>query len=94
MFSRRRYITARVSREVDPIARFFLWSCINLLTVETDYLQVFDLEVTPDGQKVVHLQEEPPYCKEYLIPCRNPITAKLFVIDDGEYATMLFADEY
>jgi hypothetical protein len=55
---------------------------------------VFDLEVTPDGQKVVHLQEEPPYCKEYLIPCRNPITAKLFVIDDGEYATMMFADEY
>ena len=94
MFSHNRYVTVRVSNEVDPITRFFMWTCIDMLAVEADYLQVFELVTAPEGQKIVHTQEQPPYCKEYLIPCNKPIFAKIFVIDDGTYATMLFAEEY
>ena len=96
MFLRIRYATARVSREVDPITQFFMWSCIDMMPEDQDqdYLQVFDLTATAEGQKIVHTQEVPPYSREYLILCRNPITAKIFVIDDVEYATMLFAEEY
>ena len=94
MFSRRRCVTARVSREMDPITQFFLWSCIDMLTVKADYLQIFELVAVPNGLKVIHSQEVPEYKKEYLIPCKKPLSAKIFVIDDGQYATMLFADEY
>lgn len=94
MFARIRYATARVSREVDPITQFFMWSCIDMMPEDQDYLQVFDLTATAEGQKIVHTQEVSPYSREYLIPCRKPITAKIFVIDDVEYATMMFAEEY
>ena len=94
MFSRRRYVTVRINREIDPITQFFLWSCIDMLPVKTDYLQVFDLVAVPNGMKVIHTQEVPEYKKEYLIPCRKPLSVKIFVIDDGKHATMLFADEY
>ena len=94
MFSRRRYITARVSREEDPITQFFLWSCIDMLPVKADYLQVFELDAVQNGLKVIHTQGIPEYKKEYLIPCKKPLSAKIFIIDDGQYATMLFADEY
>ena len=94
MFSRKRYVTARVKREVDPITQFFMWSCIDMLPVEADYLQVFELTVVPDGLRVVHSQENPRYQKEYIIPCRKPLSGKIFVIDDGTHATMLFANEY
>ena len=76
------------------ITQFFLWSCIDMLPVKTDYLQVFELVAVPNGLKVIHKQEIPEYKKEYLIPCEQALTAKIFVIDDGKHATMLFADEY
>ena len=63
MFSRRRYITARVSKEVDPITQFFLWSCIDMLPVKADYLQIFELVAVPNGLKVIHSQEVPEYKK-------------------------------
>ena len=94
MFSKKRYVTAQVSREVDPITQFFLWSCIDMLPVKADYLQVFELIAVSNGLKVIHFQEVPEYKREYLIPCRKPISAKIFVIDDGKHVTMLFAEEY
>ena len=65
-----------------------------MLEVGADYLQIFELSATSEGQIIVHKQEQPPYRKEYLIPCEKPLSAKIFAIDDGEYATMLFAEEY
>ena len=94
MFSMERYATARISEEVDPMIQFFMWVCIDMLPCETDYLQVFDLIAVPEGLKVIHTQEIPKYKREFLIPCAKPLSGKIFIIDDGEYATMLFADEY
>ncbi len=94
MFSMKRYVTARISDEVPFMLQLFMWACIDMLGDEADYLQVFDLTATPEGQRIVHIQEQPEYRAEYLMKCDKPLSAKIFVIDDGEYATMLFAEEY
>ena len=94
MFSLNRFATARVSEEIPLDFQVFMWACIDMLGDEADYLQVFDLAATPEGQRIVHIQEQPEYREEYLIQSDKPLSAKIFVIDDVEYATMLFADEY
>ena len=41
------------------------------------------------------LSEQPEYRMEYLLPTiSNPVTAKVYVIDDGDHSTMLLAEEY
>ena len=94
MFPINRYATAQICEKVSPRLQAFMWMCIDFLNVDADYLQVFELSEEQGMQKIVHKQEMPEYSKEYLIPCAKPLSAKIFVIDDGEYATMLFADEY
>lgn len=94
MFSCNRYVTSKVAEEVPLIFQLFMWACIDMLEIEADYLQIFELTATAEGQKIVHKQEQLPYRKDYLIPCAKPLSTKIFVIDDGEHATMLFAEEY
>ncbi len=94
MFSRNRYVTARVSDEVPFPLQMFMWTCIDMLEIEADYLQIFELVATTEGQRIVHTQEQPEYRREYFIKRDKPLSAKIFVIDDVEYATMLFAEEY
>ena len=62
--------------------------------VEKDYLQVFNLSVVNGIQRVEHKQEVPDYQNTYAVLVANPIDAKIFVIDDGDYSTMLLAEEY
>jgi hypothetical protein len=63
-----------------------------------DHLQVFELLQAElnrkPAQKIIHSQECPEYRKEHFIPVTNSVNAKVFVIDDGNYSTMLLADEY
>lgn len=71
-----------------------MWSCIDNLKVEKDYLQVFNLSVVNGIQRVEHKQEVPKYQNTYYVLVSNPVDAKIFVIDDSEYSTMLLAEEY
>ena len=93
-----RYITCGVQREVSQGLQIFMWRCIDELKElqEVDYLQVFEITSKGGGQNVEHRQEIPEYKHNYFIPCDEieVITAKIFVIDDGEYSTMLLAEEY
>ena len=43
---------------------------------------------------IVHEQEQPPYRYELEVECPDAVDAKVFVIDDRTYSTMLLADEY
>ena len=61
---------------------------------EKDYLQVFLLSVDGENQRIIHEQEQPEYRKEYLFSSENPVTAKVYVIDDKTHSTMLLAEEY
>ena len=93
MFPKQRFITRGVAEKIPPWLQTFMWLCIDELEIEADYLQVFDLSADGHMLRVSHSQECPPYHKEYLF-ATTPITAKIFVINDGDYATMLFAEEY
>ena len=94
MFDKSRYLTRGVQAEIPFELQLVMWSCIDELPEPKDYLQVFRLSVSDDMQIVTHEQEEPTYSKEYRLNTGTSITKKVYVIDDGDYCTMLLAEEY
>ena len=95
MFNNKRYLTKGVQAEIPFELQILMWEFIDKLPQERDYFQVFELENVDDIQRIHHFSEQPEYSKEYLLPTiTNPITAKIYIIDDGEHSTMLLAEEY
>ena len=88
------YITRGVQSDIPTVLQIFMWDCISAVPVQKDYLQIFRLSKSNGMQKIVHEQEVPEYKREYLLVIPNPITAKVYVIDDGDHCTMLLAKEY
>ena len=99
---KKRYETAGINSELDIEYRLLLWQLVDELRdseVEIDYLQVFEFSVdSVDGRKVQileHRQECPDYKMVYQFgEVENFVQAKIYVIDDGDHCTMLFASEY
>ena len=106
---KKRYETRGIAEDLEVLYRFILWSLVDSLRdnkdVQMDYLQVFELSCDTDEktlcvsqntykQRIVHSQEQPEYRVEYEISVETPINGKIFVIDDGDHCTMLWADEY
>ena len=96
-----RYVTRGVNDEVDIRLQLIMWSMIDKLNdegnVELDYLQVFKLR--KEGNKIVinQSQEVPEYSCTYEIEIEDvqiDDKIKVYVIDSGEYSTMLFPSEY
>ena len=95
MFSNQRYLTRGVQADIPFELQLFMWRCIDRLPEERDYFQVFELEITGGIQRIHHFSEQPEYSMEYLLPTvTNPVTAKVYVIDDSDHSTMLLAEEY
>ena len=94
MFSNNRYLTCGVDSTIPLDLQLFLWKCVDGLPEPRDHLQIFDLKPVVSMQSITHRSEEPAYHMEYLLPAEKPITAKLYVIDDGDHSTMLLASEY
>ena len=94
MFSNPRYSTGGISETVPILTQIILWNCIDSMKTEKDYLQVFKLTANNHTQHVTHSQEEPAYEHSFEFRTDNPITAKIFVIDDETHSTMLLAEEY
>ena len=95
MFNNQRYVTRGITNTVPLVTQIILWDCIDSMKVELkDYLQVFKLVANGSNQQVTHTQEEPPYEHTFTFPTDEPITAKIFVIDDETHSTMLLAEEY
>lgn len=89
-----RYLTRGVNDTIPLQLQVFIWNCIDRLPDSCDYLQVFRLKSFGGMQQIEHTAEEPAYRKIYLFPSDKPITAKIYVIDDNDYTTMLLAEEY
>ena len=96
-----RYVTRGVNEEVDVRLQLIMWSMIDKLkdegNVEVDYLQVFRMK--KEGKKIVisQSQEVPEYSCTYereLEDIQIYDEIKVYVIDSGEYSTMLFPSEY
>lgn len=71
----------------------------NQSVVEKDYLQVFHLYVNGDTVHIAHKQEVPEYMRieriQFELPFRKTKDRyTIFVIDNGDYATMMLAEEY
>ena len=96
------YETRGVAEHVDP---FIVLICVKMLSelkesgIEPDYLQVYRLSYNSETNllTVRHTQEVPSYEKVSTteLPADvKPYEGKLFYIDDGEYRTILLAEEY
>ena len=98
-----RYVTCGISDELPGEIQMMLWLAIDSVRILTDskldYLQVFTFKKVSDTVlEIRHEQEQPEevrihytgYKDEY----RKFINEKVFVIDDGDHSTMLFAYEY
>lgn len=94
MFENSRYLTKGVNQSIPLELQIFMWKCIDELPIEKDYLQVFNLSVKDGIQVIEHKQEVSKYQNTYSVLVSNPVYAKIFVIDDGEYSTMLLSEEY
>ncbi|MGN0641351.1 MAG: DUF960 domain-containing protein [Oscillospiraceae bacterium] len=95
MFNNPRYATSGINSKLPLLTQIILWELIDTMEVaEKDYLQVFCLSADNGKQRIIHEQEQTDYRKEYLFPSENPVTAKVYVIDDKTHSTMLLAEEY
>ena len=94
MFTNERYLTCGVDSTIPLELQLFMWECVEKMHGEKDYLQVFELKAEGSMQSISHSSEEPEYHMVYLIPSDAPITAKIYIIDDGDHSTMLLAEEY
>ena len=96
-----RYVTRGVNEEVDIRLQLIMWSMIDKLkeegNVELDYLQVFKIRKEENKIVISQSQEVPEYSCTYEIELEDiqiDDEIKLYVIDSGEYSTMLFPSEY
>ena len=94
MFNNPRYLTAGVAATIPEFLQLFMWQCVDRPPDERDYLQVFRLEPFGKMQQIRHTAEQPEHQMLYMIPCDEPITEKIYVIDDDDHSTMLLAEEY
>ena len=100
-FNGKRYITRGIDNKLPLDIQLILFQSIELMrgkVEELDWLQVMTLDtIIKDGIKVLHItheQEQPEGKLEYYIPVEYKLKCKVFVIDDVNYMTMLFAEEY
>lgn len=100
MFFKKRYLTRGIEATIPKVLQLFIWELVEILcyddSINTDYLQVFELVPIEENKvKIIHRQEQPAYEKEYLLKkVTLEKSQKIFVIDSGEYSTMLLAREY
>ena len=92
-----RYVTKGVNDEVDIRLQLIMWSMIDKLknegNVEVDYLQIFKIRKEGNNIVISQSQEVPEYSYTYEIELEDiqiDDEIKLYVIDSGEYSTMLF----
>lgn len=97
--NQRRYATKAVQNIIPFELQQFLWliiDCRNATEGQLDYLQVFELKSDREYQLVCNIQECPPLRLEYKfkLNSKEEITCKVWLVDSGEYATMLLPSDY
>lgn len=94
MFDNQRYITRGIYAEIPLWLQIFIWKCMDRIPEPKDYFQVFELNSLGGMQRIIHFSEQPEYRMNYFIPTNKALTAKVYIIDSDEYATMFLAGEY
>ena len=104
MFEReKRYITCGIDQRLPQDLQRLIWTSVDARILfsdeKIDYLQVFTFKKIDDEILAVHHeQEQPPLLNvnytNYRPEYEEILHEKIFVIDDGDHSTMLFAYEY
>ena len=91
-----RYMTRKVAEEIPLEINILLWNLIDELNVEKDYLQVFELNPIGEGiVEIIHNREIPEYKSSlYIHSVEIKENKKQYAIDNLEYRTLMFSDEY
>lgn len=92
--SKGRYLTRGVDAEIPIALQVMMWQAVDQMPEPKDYLQVFRLSEENGLQIVHHTSEQPQFEMTYIVEAKKPVTAKVYIIDDGERCTMLLAEEY
>ena len=93
--SKQRYLTRGIDNKIPLDVQLCMWDIIDKLAEPKDYLQVFRLSIADGMQVIHHTTEQPSVDKTYTMRTfAKPVTAKVYVIDSGDYCTMLLAEEY
>ena len=95
MFNNSRYITKGINEELPLSIQILLWSLVDSLLIEKDYLQIFNIKVNRGNLlEITHSQEKPVDTQTIQAVGDIDRDMKVYIIDDREYSTMLFAEEY
>ena len=71
-----------------------MWTLLDQIEVDADYLQVFEL-IEKDGfQHIIHSQEYPVWKTEHRVLGIQPVTAKVYIILEPGLETMILAEDY
>ena len=98
-----RYVTGGIDERVPQELQFLIWASIEARIFfadgKIDYLQVFTFKKLDEEILALHHeQEQPPllnvHYTNYRPEYEEILNEKIFVIDDGDHSTMLFAYEY
>ena len=97
-----RLVTRGIAEQISRELQFILWGLVDQEMQRgqiLDYLQVFELSVDyvneQPWQRIVHTQEVPMFQRIWVIALQGqPVNGKMWIIDSGDYATMLFPEEY
>ena len=90
-----RYLTRGVDAEIPLDIQIFMWEAVDNMPEPKDYLQLFNLSVENGLQVIKHTSEQPKFDMTYILTAlTKAVTAKVYIIDDGDHCTMLLASEY
>jgi len=96
-----RLVTRGILEQLPTEILVQLWTSIDIQKnagLEMDYLQVFKFEKVNSVLAIWHTQEVPErktvIYSEYKSDFEKILNETVYVIDDGDHSTMLFATEY
>ncbi|MGN0606747.1 MAG: DUF960 domain-containing protein [Oscillospiraceae bacterium] len=93
--SKGRYLTRGIDAEIPFDIQIFMWEAVDKMPEPKDWLQVFNLSVENGLQVIKHTSEQPKFDMTYILTSlTKAVTAKVYIIDDGDHCTMLLAEKY
>ncbi len=97
----KRYKSRGINTKLPIPIQVILWSILDQhlqSETEIDYLQIFKFVEENGILAIKHSQEQPDYKKQYTMRMcdeyRVLTGSTIYIIDDKDHSTMLFAEEY
>lgn len=92
----KRCVTSDVQQEIPLILVIFLWSMIDRINVQKDYLQIFRLKPIENNKVVIEHEQEQPVYKDSITVDEVTLERDInvYVIIENDYAKMMLAEEY